>query len=72
LLLGKSNSELAHELSYSDKTGKGSMTTLMARPNARNRLQVVLAAQMLKAASDPCLTAAVQRLNSASSGDRCG
>ncbi|GAU87091.1 hypothetical protein BIWAKO_07044 [Bosea sp. BIWAKO-01] len=51
LLLGKRNSEIAHELSLSDKTIKGYMTNLMAKLNARNRLEVVLAAQKLHAST---------------------
>lgn len=52
LLLGKKNSEIAHELSLSDKTVKGYMTNLMAKLNARNRLEVVITAQKLNAAAD--------------------
>ncbi|GAU85931.1 response regulator transcription factor [Bosea sp. BIWAKO-01] len=44
LLRGKRNSEIADELSLSAKTVKGYMTTLMAKLNVRNRLEVVLAA----------------------------
>ncbi|GAU84156.1 response regulator transcription factor [Bosea sp. BIWAKO-01] len=45
LLRGKRNSEIADELSLSAKTVKGYMTTLMAKLNVRNRLEVVVAAQ---------------------------
>ncbi len=50
LLQGKKNSEIADALSLSDKTVKGYMTNLMAKLNARNRLEVVLAAQRLNPA----------------------
>ncbi|KFC65306.1 Two component transcriptional regulator, LuxR family [Bosea sp. LC85] len=53
LLLGKMNNEIAHELSLSAKTVKGYMTNLMAKLHARNRLEVVLAAQKLNAAANP-------------------
>ena len=61
LLLGKKNSEIAHALSLSDKTIKGYMTNLMAKLHARNRLEVVLAAQRLNPAAN---TATVIRLRS--------
>ncbi|MGO4669886.1 response regulator transcription factor [Bosea sp. 2RAB26] len=47
LLRGRTNSEIALELSLRAKTIKGYMTTLMAKLNVRNRLEVVLAAQNL-------------------------
>ena len=47
LLLGKKNSEIACELSLTTQTVKGYMTSLMAKLNARSRLEVVLAAQKL-------------------------
>ncbi|MGH6782476.1 MAG: LuxR C-terminal-related transcriptional regulator [Sphingomonadaceae bacterium] len=59
LLLGKRNSEIADALSLSDKTIKSYMTNLMAKLNARNRLEVVLAAQRLNPAGH---TATVTRL----------
>ena len=52
LLLGKMNNEIARELSLSAKTVKGYMTNLMAKLNARNRLEVVLAAQKLAAGAN--------------------
>ncbi|MGO4671935.1 LuxR C-terminal-related transcriptional regulator [Bosea sp. 2YAB26] len=52
LLLGKMNNEIARELSLSAKTVKGYMTNLMAKLNARNRLEVVLAAQRLTAGAN--------------------
>lgn len=52
LLLGKKNREIAHELSLSDKTVKGYMTNLMAKLNARNRLEVVITAQKLNAVAN--------------------
>ncbi len=47
LLLGKTNREIAAALKISDKTVKHYMTLLMQRLNARNRIEVVLAAQEL-------------------------
>ena len=52
LLLGKKNNEIAHELSLSDKTVKTYMTSLMAKLNARNRLEAVIAAQRLVVAAN--------------------
>lgn len=52
LLLGKRNNEIAQELLLSDKTVKGYMTSLMAKLHARNRLEVVLAAQRLNPAAN--------------------
>lgn len=49
LLCGKRNREIAATLSLSEKTVKGYMTLLMQKLNARNRLEVVLAAQKLAA-----------------------
>lgn len=51
LLCGKMNSEIARELSLSTKTIKAHMTGLMAKLNARNRLEAVIAAQKLAAAT---------------------
>lgn len=48
LLLGKKNSEIARALELSEKTVKGYMSTLMQKLHARNRLEVVIAAQHLK------------------------
>lgn len=47
LLCGKQNREIARALSLSEKTVKGYMTHLMHKLNARNRLEVVIAAQKL-------------------------
>lgn len=47
LLLGKTNREIGAALKISDKTVKHYMTLLMQRLNARNRIEVVLAAQEL-------------------------
>jgi two-component system nitrate/nitrite response regulator NarL len=47
LLCGKQNREIACALSLSEKTVKGYMTNLMHKLNARNRLEVVIAAQKL-------------------------
>ncbi|MGO4665134.1 response regulator [Bosea sp. 2YAB26] len=47
LLCGKQNREIARALSLSEKTIKGYMTNLMHKLNARNRLEVVIAAQRL-------------------------
>lgn len=48
LLCGKQNREIARELDLSEKTVKGYMTNLMTKLNARNRLEVVIAAQRLQ------------------------
>ncbi|GAU85861.1 hypothetical protein BIWAKO_05809 [Bosea sp. BIWAKO-01] len=50
LLCGKMNNEIARELSLSNKTVKSHMTTLMAKLNAHNRLEALIAAQKLLAA----------------------
>lgn len=47
LLCGKRNSEIARTLALSEKTVKGYMTNLMGKFRARNRLEVVIAAQRL-------------------------
>jgi DNA-binding NarL/FixJ family response regulator len=47
LLCGKQNREIARALSLSEKTVKCYMTHLMQKLNARNRLEVVLAARRL-------------------------
>lgn len=47
LLCGKQNREIARELALSEKTVKGYMTNLMTKLHARNRLEVVIAAQKL-------------------------
>lgn len=51
LLCGKQNREIARALSLSEKTVKGYMTHLMHKLNARNRLEVVIAAQKLNPAA---------------------
>jgi two-component system nitrate/nitrite response regulator NarL len=48
LLCGKQNREIARELALSEKTVKGYMTNLMTKLHARNRLEVVIAAQRLQ------------------------
>ncbi|MBN9451514.1 MAG: response regulator transcription factor [Bosea sp.] len=50
LLCGKQNREIARSLDLSEKTVKSYMTNLMAKLHARNRLEVVIAAQKLKPA----------------------
>lgn len=52
LLCGKRNKEIALELSLSEKTVKSYMTNLMQKLNARNRLEVVIAAQQIAARSN--------------------
>lgn len=47
LLRGKTNKEIANQLQISEKTVKHYMTILMQKLNARNRIEVVLAAQRL-------------------------
>jgi two-component system, NarL family, nitrate/nitrite response regulator NarL len=47
LLLARSNKEIAIKMSISEKTVKHYMTNLMAKLNARNRVEVALAAQQL-------------------------
>ncbi|MGO4404682.1 response regulator [Bosea sp. RAF48] len=50
LLCGKQNREIARSLDLSEKTVKSYMTNLMAKLRARNRLEVVIAAQKLRPA----------------------
>lgn len=50
LLCGKQNRETARSLDLSEKTVKSYMTNLMTKLHARNRLEVVIAAQKLKPA----------------------
>ncbi len=45
LMCGNTNKEIAHRLTLSEKTVKHYMTALMQKMNARNRTEVVLAAQ---------------------------
>ncbi len=47
LLLGRTNREIALKLGLSEKTVKHYMTLLMQKLNARNRLEVVMAAQKM-------------------------
>jgi DNA-binding NarL/FixJ family response regulator len=49
LLRGNTNKEIAASLKISEKTVKNYMTILMQKLNARNRLEVVIAAQALTA-----------------------
>lgn len=51
LLAGKTNKEIASTLSISEKTVKHYMTVLMQKLNARNRVEVVIAAQRLSGES---------------------
>lgn len=61
LLLGKKNSEIATALALSEKTVKGYMSTLMQKLHARNRLEVVIAAQNLNAPPDADMAARHRR-----------
>lgn len=47
LLVGKQNREIATSLDLSEKTIKSYMSNLMTKMNARNRLEVVIAAQKI-------------------------
>jgi two-component system nitrate/nitrite response regulator NarL len=47
LLVGRTNKEIAERLKISEKTVKHYMTLLMQKLHARNRVEVVLAAQEL-------------------------
>ncbi|MBN7756647.1 response regulator transcription factor [Nitratireductor aquimarinus] len=49
LLCGRTNKEIALQLQIAEKTVKHYMTTLMQKLNARNRVEVVIAAQKLDA-----------------------
>ncbi|QCI63125.1 response regulator [Phreatobacter stygius] len=51
LLCGKQNREIASALSLSEKTVKAYMTNLMLKLHARNRVEVVIAAQKLRPAA---------------------
>jgi DNA-binding NarL/FixJ family response regulator len=53
LLKGKTNKEIAHVISISEKTVKHYMTILMQKLQVRNRLEVVIAAQKLDEAARP-------------------
>jgi len=48
LLVGKTNKEIASRLGITEKTVKHYMTVLMQKLSARNRVEVVIAAQKLK------------------------
>lgn len=48
LLGGKTNKEIAFQLGITERTVKHYMTVLMQKLNARNRVEVVIAAQSLK------------------------
>jgi two-component system nitrate/nitrite response regulator NarL len=48
LLAGKTNKEIASQLGITERTVKHYMTVLMQKLNARNRVEVVIAAQKLK------------------------
>ena len=50
LLCGKQNREIARSLDLSEKTVKSYMSNLMTKLRARNRLEVVIAAQKLRPA----------------------
>lgn len=61
LLCGRKNKEIAAQLHLSEKTVKSYMTNLMQKLNARNRLEVVIAAQNLAVTeAPPQRTAAVE------------
>jgi len=53
LLKGQTNKEIATQLEISEKTVKHYMTVLMQKLNARNRLEVVLAAQKMHKSKSP-------------------
>ncbi len=52
---GLANKQVARKLGISEKTVKGYMTNLMQKLNARNRLEVVIAAQRLSPAGGEAL-----------------
>ena len=52
LLRGKTNKEIAIALKISEKTVKNYMTILMNKLHARNRLEVVIAAQKFSELED--------------------
>ncbi len=53
LMAGRTNKEIARSLSLSDKTVKNYMTSLLAKLNARTRLEAVLIAQELRREHSP-------------------
>lgn len=53
LLRGFTNRQIATDLHIGEKTVKNYMTILMQKLNARNRLEVLLAAQKLESGMDP-------------------
>jgi two-component system, NarL family, nitrate/nitrite response regulator NarL len=53
LQTGLSNKEIARELQISDKTVRYYMTLMMRKLNARNRVEVVIAAQQMAPADNP-------------------
>jgi DNA-binding NarL/FixJ family response regulator len=52
LLRGFTNRQIAADLQIGEKTVKNYMTILMQKLNARNRLEVLLAAQKLESGTD--------------------
>ncbi|MGK9053681.1 LuxR C-terminal-related transcriptional regulator [Neorhizobium petrolearium] len=58
LMMGKTNREIAQMLDISEKTVKHYMTVLMQKLDARNRLEVVLAAQKLDNSAELALAEA--------------
>lgn len=63
LMMGKTNREIAGMLDISEKTVKHYMTLLMQKLDARNRLEVVLAAQKLEGAADTAVGEPSVRFN---------
>ena len=55
LLRGFTNRQIATDLQIGEKTVKNYMTILMQKLNARNRLEVLIAAQKLEGSRDPAL-----------------
>ncbi|MGK6315437.1 LuxR C-terminal-related transcriptional regulator [Neorhizobium sp. DT-125] len=63
LMMGKTNREIAQMLDISEKTVKHYMTALMQKLDARNRLEVVLAAQKLDNSVEMAFAEAGARFN---------
>ena len=63
LMMGKTNREIARMLDISEKTVKHYMTLLMQKLDARNRLEVVLAAQKLDVSAEIAGGEAGMRVN---------